>query len=51
MATTPAWVWFAFLGWFGTYVAYPIWAISMGMVEGGLAGRVRMARAGTAVID
>jgi len=27
MATAPAWVWIAFVGWFGTFVVYPAWAI------------------------
>ena len=30
MATAPTWVWIGFLGWLGTYVAYPAWAIWMG---------------------
>lgn len=51
MATAPGWVWFGFLSWLGTYVAYPIWAIWMGTVEAGLADRARTAPAGTAVID
>ena len=31
MATAPGWVWIGFLGWFGTFVAYPAWAISLGI--------------------
>ena len=27
MGAAPAWVWIAFIGWFGTFVAYPAWAI------------------------
>ncbi len=26
-AAAPAWVWVGFLGWLGTYVAYPAWAL------------------------
>jgi hypothetical protein len=33
MATAPAWVWIAFLGWAGTFIAYPAWAIWLGIVE------------------
>ena len=32
-ATAPTWVWIGFLGWLGTYVAYPAWAIWMGTVH------------------
>lgn len=49
MATAPGWVWIGFVNWLGTYVAYPAWAIWMGIVETGLAGRARTARAGTSV--
>ena len=38
-ATAPAWVWIGFLGWLGIYVAYPVWAISMGVVETRLAAQ------------
>jgi hypothetical protein len=31
--TAPAWVWVGSLGWFGTYVAYPAWALWMGLVQ------------------
>jgi hypothetical protein len=51
MATAPAWVWIGFLSWLGTYVAYPAWAIWMGALESGRAGRARTATAGTAVSD
>lgn len=41
METAPAWVWIAFLGWFGTFVVYPAWAIWMGSVEWRRAGGQR----------
>lgn len=39
METAPAWVWIGFLGWFGTFLVYPVWAIWMGRVESRRAGR------------
>jgi hypothetical protein len=33
MATAPAWVWIGQLGWLGTFVIYPVWAIWLGIVE------------------
>ena len=33
MAAAPAWVWIAFVGWFGTFVGYPAWAIWLASVE------------------
>jgi hypothetical protein len=33
MATAPGWVWVGFIGWLGTYVAYPAWAIWMGLFD------------------
>ena len=33
MATAPGWVWVGFIGWLGTYVAYPAWAIWVFLVE------------------
>jgi len=27
MATAPGWIWIGFIGWLGTFVAYPVWAI------------------------
>lgn len=33
MGTAPAWIWVGQLGWLGTYVAYPAWAIWFGVVE------------------
>jgi hypothetical protein len=51
METAPAWVWIGFLGWLGTYVVYPAWALWMGVVEAGLAGRARTASTGTAVTE
>jgi hypothetical protein len=32
-AAAPGWVWIAFVGWFGTFVVYPAWAISLASVE------------------
>lgn len=31
MASAPAWVWLAELGWLGIYLVYPIWAIWLGL--------------------
>jgi drug/metabolite transporter (DMT)-like permease len=33
MGAAPAWVWIAFIGWFGTFVVYPAWAIWLASVE------------------
>jgi hypothetical protein len=33
MATAPTWVWIGFVGWLGTYVAYPAWAIWFGTAD------------------
>ena len=41
METAPGWVWIAFLGWFGTFVVYPAWAIWMGRVEWRRASQVQ----------
>ena len=30
MSTAPGWVWIAFLGWLGVFVAYPVWALWLG---------------------
>ena len=37
MATAPGWIWIAELGWLGIFVAYPAWAIWVGIVETRLA--------------
>jgi hypothetical protein len=37
METAPGWIWVGFLGWFGTFVAYPAWALWLGAVERRLA--------------
>jgi hypothetical protein len=29
----PAWAWLGFVGWLGIYVAYPAWAVWLGIVE------------------
>ncbi|HEX5147575.1 MAG TPA: hypothetical protein VFW02_00750 [Candidatus Limnocylindrales bacterium] len=39
METAPAWVWIGFLGWFGTFLVYPAWAIWMGTIESRRTGR------------
>lgn len=33
MATAPAWVWIGLVGWLGTFVVYPAWAIWLASVE------------------
>jgi hypothetical protein len=33
MEAAPAWIWIGFLGWLGIYVAYPAWAIWLGIIE------------------
>lgn len=43
METAPAWVWFGFLSWLGTYVVYPAWALWLSVVEAGLMDRGRVA--------
>jgi uncharacterized membrane protein (GlpM family) len=30
-ATAPGWIWVSSIGWLGTYVAYPVWAIAIGL--------------------
>lgn len=35
MATAPGWIWIGSLGWLGTFVAYPAWAIWMGAAQPG----------------
>jgi hypothetical protein len=32
-ATAPPWAWIAMVGWLGTYLAYPVWAIWFGIHE------------------
>jgi hypothetical protein len=32
-AAAPAWLWIAFVGWFGTFVVYPAWSIWLASVE------------------
>jgi hypothetical protein len=49
LETAPAWIWIGFFGWLGTYVAYPAWALWMGIAETRLATPTRSAPAGTAV--
>lgn len=43
MATAPGWVWIAFVGWLGVFVAYPIWALWLGAT----AASVRYSRVST----
>lgn len=40
MGTAPAWIWIGFLGWLGTFVAYPVWAIWLGQIETRQARRI-----------
>ncbi|MDX6562637.1 MAG: hypothetical protein QOD65_2451 [Gaiellales bacterium] len=41
LETAPAWVWIGSVGWLGTYVLYPAWAVWLGLVERRLANRPR----------
>ena len=34
MSTAPGWVWIGLASWLGTYAAYPLWAIWVGLLEG-----------------
>ncbi len=43
METAPPWVWVGYLGWLGTFVLYPAWALWMGSVETRRARSVRRA--------
>jgi hypothetical protein len=44
--TAPAWAWISSIGWLGTYVVFPAWAIWLGVIETRSAGRaMRLARA------
>lgn len=49
MLTAPVWVWIGFLGWLGTYVIYPAWAIWMGTVQTRLVRRAGTVPAGTTI--
>jgi hypothetical protein len=49
MVTAPVWVWIGSLGWLGTYVIYPAWAIWMGTVQTRLVRRAGTVPMGTAV--
>jgi hypothetical protein len=48
MSSAPAWAWIGFLGWLGTFVAYPIWAIWTGLSGRRTAGRALAAGASVA---
>jgi MFS family permease len=50
LETAPSWIWIGFVGWLGIFVLYPVWAISLGLVETRLTPPVLGARE-TAVID
>jgi hypothetical protein len=50
MATAPSWIWIGFLGWLGTFVAYPAWALWVAIVENRFARSVGVARE-TAVMN
>jgi drug/metabolite transporter (DMT)-like permease len=45
MATAPGWVWIGFVGWFGTFLVYPAWAIWLSTVEARQANRTASASA------
>lgn len=47
METAPGWVWIGFIGWLGTFVVLPAWAIWLGIVEARLAGRAMSAAPAT----
>ena len=47
METAPAWVWIGFIGWLGTYVVYPAWAIATGLRETRRLSAARSVPAGT----
>ena len=47
MASAPAWTWVGSLGWLGTFVVYPAWAIWLANVETRLAGRSVPLQSGT----
>jgi hypothetical protein len=42
-ATAPAWAWLGSIGWIGTYVAYPAWAVRTGVLGTRRAGGARTA--------
>ena len=33
MGTAPGWIWIGMIGWLGTFIVYPAWAIWMGLSE------------------
>jgi drug/metabolite transporter (DMT)-like permease len=33
MDTAPGWIWIAFVGWLGTFVVFPAWAIAISVIE------------------
>lgn len=45
MATAPAWVWISMLGWLGTFVVFPVWAIWTGAIGARQGGAARAAPA------
>jgi hypothetical protein len=48
MGTAPAWIWIGMIGWLGTFVVFPAWAIWMGLLEMRAAGRPRLPERATA---
>jgi hypothetical protein len=50
-ATAPAWAWIGSIGWLGTYVVYPAWAIWTGVLGARDAGGGRTAIATPAAIE
>lgn len=51
MEAAPPWMWIGFLGWLGTFIAYPVWAISMGVGETRMANRSLPMPVGSAIAD
>ena len=50
-ATAPAWAWIGSIGWLGTYVVYPVWAIWTGFIAARQVAAGRTAPAASAVSD
>jgi hypothetical protein len=43
MASAPGWIWVGFLGWLGTFVVYPAWALWLGLARPDVAPAGRQA--------
>jgi hypothetical protein len=48
MGSAPGWIWIGMIGWLGTFVVFPAWAIWMGLVEMRAAGRASLSERATA---